>query len=222
MYLHAIKCDWLASLVWMASATVRSNGIAFVGFFLYSLLKTCMHAFQYHGYLLYCKSEDSLKRPWCDANVPLLYSFVQKEYWNNGFLRYWTLSQLPNFLLASPMLFTSLSAVAAYWASSPSRFICLNLMATPARTKGLTGFLSNDAFPHVILCLAMTVYCATCMHVQIITRFFTSMPCVYWYLAHRCLQRGNAGKSARKWVLGWFVGYGCVGVVLFCLFYPPA
>ncbi|KAJ4413580.1 ER membrane glycoprotein subunit of the GPI transamidase complex-like protein [Neurospora sp. IMI 360204] len=43
-------------------------------------------------------------REWCGAVVPSIYTFVQKHYWNVGFLRYWTLPNIPLFLLAAPML----------------------------------------------------------------------------------------------------------------------
>ncbi|EGO54715.1 hypothetical protein NEUTE1DRAFT_88303 [Neurospora tetrasperma FGSC 2508] len=43
-------------------------------------------------------------REWCAAVVPSIYTFVQKHYWNVGFLRYWTLPNIPLFLLAAPML----------------------------------------------------------------------------------------------------------------------
>ena len=41
-------------------------------------------------------------RPWCDRSPPLIYSFVQDHYWNVGFGRYFTLSNLPLFVLAAP------------------------------------------------------------------------------------------------------------------------
>lgn len=41
-------------------------------------------------------------RPWCDRSPPLVYSFVQDHYWDVGFGRYFTLSNLPLFLLAAP------------------------------------------------------------------------------------------------------------------------
>ncbi|KAL7788186.1 hypothetical protein V8C37DRAFT_411754 [Trichoderma ceciliae] len=54
----------------------------------------------------YCKADliGAKPRPWCSRLVPSIYTFVQAHYWNNGFLRYWSLNQLPLFLLASPML----------------------------------------------------------------------------------------------------------------------
>ena len=73
------------------------------------------------GRKLYCTDEDdsttstttttttttaSSKRPWCEQSGGTLYGFVQKEYWNQGLFNYWTLAQLPNFLLAAPILYT--------------------------------------------------------------------------------------------------------------------
>ena len=53
-------------------------------------------------------------RPWCAARLPNAYGFVQKEYWGVGFLSYYELKQLPNFLLAAPALLLSAWGVRSY------------------------------------------------------------------------------------------------------------
>ncbi|TVU13444.1 hypothetical protein EJB05_40501, partial [Eragrostis curvula] len=72
-------------------------------------------AFQAYGYLNICllgSSEDP--RPWCKAKVPLLYGFIQSHYWGVGFLRYFQVKQLPNFLLASPVLSLAVYSIVHY------------------------------------------------------------------------------------------------------------
>ena len=39
---------------------------------------------------------------WCQYEPPVAYSYIQRVYWDNGFLTYWEAKQLPNFLLAAP------------------------------------------------------------------------------------------------------------------------
>ncbi|EFJ47490.1 hypothetical protein VOLCADRAFT_91860 [Volvox carteri f. nagariensis] len=72
-------------------------------------------------------------RPWCSAQVPYVYGFVQSEYWNVGFLRYWTWQQppqLPNFLLAAPVVLLSVSGLAVYCTAN-CRHVMLRLGLTP-------------------------------------------------------------------------------------------
>ncbi|GJN27921.1 hypothetical protein PR202_gb15986 [Eleusine coracana subsp. coracana] len=72
-------------------------------------------AFQAYGYFNIClhgSSEDL--RPWCKAKVPLLYGFIQSHYWGVGFLRYFQVKQLPNFLLASPVLSLAIYSIVHY------------------------------------------------------------------------------------------------------------
>ncbi|KAF8646303.1 hypothetical protein HU200_065877 [Digitaria exilis] len=72
-------------------------------------------AFQAYGYFNICVHGSSEKlRPWCKAKVPLLYGFIQSHYWGVGFLRYFQVKQLPNFLLATPTLSLAVYAIIHY------------------------------------------------------------------------------------------------------------
>ncbi|UJR30668.1 hypothetical protein I4U23_018192 [Adineta vaga] len=70
----------------------------------YCFEKVISPEFQTYGY------EQNLAMPltnfsseWCQKSVPLSYQYVQKTYWNVGFLKYYTWKQIPNFLLALPV-----------------------------------------------------------------------------------------------------------------------
>ncbi|XP_020224701.1 GPI mannosyltransferase 2 [Cajanus cajan] len=102
-------------------------------------------AFQAYGYYNMCvgRSPEEI-RPWCKARIPLLYNYIQSHYWGVGFLRYFQLKQLPNFLLASPILSLALCSVVYYAKSRPENFFSLGFL-TPMEEKscGLV-FLSDD------------------------------------------------------------------------------
>lgn len=93
-------------------------------------------AFQTFGFLKLCYEtrERGIKdsRPWCNKRIPYLYGFVQSHYWDVGFLRYFQVKQLPNFLLASPMLTLAVCSIATYAKYRPRLFFSLGLCVTPA------------------------------------------------------------------------------------------
>ncbi|KAK9122640.1 hypothetical protein Sjap_012242 [Stephania japonica] len=88
-------------------------------------------AFQLYGYYNLClgRSSDEI-RPWCKARIPFLYDFIQSHYWGVGFLRYFELKQLPNFLLASPVLSLALCAIVHYAKLRPELVFSLGFRAS--------------------------------------------------------------------------------------------
>ncbi|KAM0991344.1 hypothetical protein ACFX13_009891 [Malus domestica] len=89
-------------------------------------------AFQAYGYNNLCLEHlPSDMRPWCNARVPLLYNYIQSHYWGVGFLRYFQVKQLPNFLLASPILSLALCSIIHYAKSKPENFFSLGFRAPP-------------------------------------------------------------------------------------------
>ncbi|KAM0331354.1 hypothetical protein ACHAQA_003026 [Verticillium albo-atrum] len=121
---------------------------------------------QYVAYARYC-SGASEPRPWCANTLPSIYNFVQQHYWGVGFLRYWTLSNLPLFLLAVPMLSIMIKSG-------------LDLLQSPGGVGGSvrqldlrTGVLvrSMAASQVLLAVLALSNY-----HVQVITRLASAYP----------------------------------------------
>ncbi|GLC33181.1 hypothetical protein PLESTF_000150600 [Pleodorina starrii] len=130
---------------------VRALGYALLGIAAAVTAVCPLVAFQYAGYDTFCRfgspsgssssggsggSGDAADRgrwprPWCSSRVPYVYGFVQAEYWNVGFLRYWTLQQLPNFLLAAPVLLLSFAGLFEYGKSN-GRHVLLRLGLTPS------------------------------------------------------------------------------------------
>lgn len=252
-----------ASIVWGIASATRANAVMYAGYIIYELVvrnliqgRSAKNAiaslilaagctmlvflgfitFQVYGYHQFCHQ---LQRPWCEDSIPLLYPFVQKFYWGNGFLAYFEIKQIPNFLLACPTIFISAYGIWSYISYDKSRFLTIGIRsdygqgnvaaeADNARQSPLnTSFHSGNILPHVYLWLILLLTSITSMHVQIITRFFSSLPIIYWFVAHTWLQAAQptASKNQRiiaKSIMYYQVLYGLVGVILFASFFPPA
>ncbi|XP_062172261.1 uncharacterized protein LOC133877846 isoform X2 [Alnus glutinosa] len=105
-------------------------------------------AFQAYGYYNIClgRSSDEM-RPWCKARVPLLYNYIQSHYWGVGFLRYFQLKQLPNFLLASPILSLALCSIVYYAKSRPEIFFSLGFRASIEEKNSSALLFSLELVP---------------------------------------------------------------------------
>ena len=99
-----------------------------------SLVSCCLFALGvvipvlYHdrrGYNFHCNATDSMTQQtnpmpsWCDHGSHgglgfSMYALVQRKHWNVGLFRYYELKQIPNFILAFPVLALCFGA-AAFW-----------------------------------------------------------------------------------------------------------
>ncbi|KAJ8574107.1 hypothetical protein K7X08_025912 [Anisodus acutangulus] len=88
-------------------------------------------AFQAYGYYNMCVGSTSDEmRPWCKARLPLLYNYIQSRYWRVGFLKYFQVKQIPNFVLASPILSLALCTIIHYVKLWPEVFVSLGFRAS--------------------------------------------------------------------------------------------
>ena len=145
-----------------------------------------------------------------------------------GFLGYWTISNLPLFVLAIPML--SILLLSGIWAlkgclHSEKRVDKRNgenmEVGRPSRIN--QAIARRFAPPQIILAtLALTTY-----HVQVITRLSSGYPVWYWWLASLILEDRKTSLMGRKWSIAlvisrWMIIYAIVQGGLFASFLPPA
>ncbi|KAF4336425.1 GPI mannosyltransferase 2 [Fusarium beomiforme] len=165
------------------------------------------------AWMRYCYVHDNgEQRPWCARPLPSIYTFVQEEYWDVGFLRYWTPNQIPLFLLAAPML-TILIKSGTEVMREPSRGLRAMTAGTDEQCRLLVRTLA--AVQILLAVLAITNY-----HVQIISRISSAYPVWYWWVAS-CLmdkQRQKLGYS----VVMFIAMYAMIQGGLFASFLPPA
>lgn len=127
-----------------------------------------------------------------------------------GVFRYWTLSNLPLFLLAAPTLLVLFAS--GKWAI--------------LQRERNTAIVFRLAISQVVLAgMAIFAY-----HVQIITRLSSGCALWYWWIAVKIFDEGttmvrdsqSTDYRTLAWILRWMAVYGLVQGVLFAGFLPPA
>jgi hypothetical protein len=130
-------------------------------------------------------------------------------YRNCGWFRYWTLSNLPLFLLAAPMV--AVMVVSGVWGLSCSG----NEKA--ASSKGVdvrVQIVRNLAVSQLLL----TLITCTTAHVQIITRLSSAYPVWLWY----AVNLSGKGDAMFGILTKFMVMYAAIQGGLFASFLPPA
>mmetsp|Transcript_11119 Transcript_11119/g.18162 ORF Transcript_11119/g.18162 Transcript_11119/m.18162 type:complete len:435 (-) Transcript_11119:167-1471(-) len=255
------KSPYCAAILFMCAGAVRSNGILYGSFLVWyafaecvSMKKDariwrigmcCVHSsvqvtmvalptclFQYYAYVRFCQGGNS--RPWCESYLPMIYSFVQKHYWNVGFLRFYRIEQLPNFCLALPML-----AICALGLPRLQKSKAVAILPHPLSFGSFLSWCSS-ASPQKQLVVLLTGHylllvfiASTTMHIQVITRFVSACPALYWFAATLAYQdkpplpsqqKGHSKRtpilSGHSLIWGYFLSYTVFGALLFCSFYP--
>ena len=134
--LWALHSDrtWITAMMFSLAALTRSNGIVLSGYLVWyywmkcentlsiwctmliklaiqvSMVMSAFVGFQWYSYWLFCRHDISALSGWCERTIPISYSYVQQKYWDVGFMKYYQVKQIPNFLLAAPTIF-----LCSYW-----------------------------------------------------------------------------------------------------------
>ncbi|CAG9460593.1 unnamed protein product [Pedinophyceae sp. YPF-701] len=205
--------------------------------------------FQMRGHQAFCvhlETTGAPRRAWCASALPYIYGWVQKHYWEVGFLRFYRISKIPNILQGAPSLALAAWGVRAYVRHDPGRAASLALPLPASLRRGLqplarttarlvggataagsskkdddtderapaNAFLESDrAFPFVVQWAAMALLGALVMHVEVSTRFLSTVPPMYWAVA-------GASPRLQKRIVAFFLVYAVLGCVLFVNFYP--
>ncbi|KAF2231220.1 glycosyltransferase family 76 protein [Viridothelium virens] len=201
-----------------------------------------------------CRSSphSSYPRTWCNGSfTPSIYTWVQKHYWGTGFLKYWKISNIPLFILSSPMLYflivsaleilTSVARPADYRHTRSNTHNEDIVMSQKSDSRSVS---SNTKAPrkNILLRLALpqllvSVLALTYFHVQIINRLSSGYPLWYLWVASQLVEdhsvfvptqrRTNpsakrpSGSQSQIIVRG-MVMYAIIHAGLFSCFLPPA
>lgn len=150
--------------------------------------------------------------------------------------------QIPNFLLAAPVLALSFAASSSFYRAnlaltlrSTLPFLPPNLARPslpPPPPPSPEAPLTHPSPPTTTLSLVplihlhtlTTLLLLTTAHVQIVLRVCATDPVVWWYAAELVHVSRGEGRSAwgARWVVGYCVGWGTVATGLWAVFLPPA
>lgn len=126
--------------------------------------------------------------PWCKNAIPFHYSSIQQKHWNVGLFTYYELKQIPNFILATPIIIISILTTISYLKINPFRCFFLGFVPRKFAFKrfahfgGLTfkmveflpskwGVFSERCFVYVAHLTSLTIFAVLFMHIQVCKLF---------------------------------------------------
>lgn len=158
-------------------------------------------------------------RSWCAGvvpNVSAMYMFIQREYWNVGFLRYYELKQVPNFVLAAPVIVLSAYSLVRF-----AQAVRTSQSSSSKHTLKLEA-------PYYVHWLVLLVNALLVVHIQVTTRLLCACPPLFWAPAAFLVESSACTDSTApprlttrgRLVVVYFLLYTVLGAVLFPSFYP--
>lgn len=126
---------------------------------------------------------------------PPIYMRAQSYYWDIGFLHYFRLSQLPNFLLALPSFVLVIVALHLFVHAMTPLVVAISPSTgnSLSYTYRLSHFLSPHLpYIHFVQLVALGTFAFFFMHVQVTPRFLLSSPACHWVLA--LILKSHAGR----------------------------
>ncbi|XP_018574834.1 GPI mannosyltransferase 2 [Anoplophora glabripennis] len=169
---------------------------------------------------------------WCYDRIPHAYSYVQNHYWKVGFLKYYELKQLPNFLLAAPVLIILIKMSCQHIIHNASKNVIHIFSFDKLFNKKKEVDIKCNPILNVFVIhmMFLLLFCISFVHIQVSTRMLCSAsPLFYWYCASffKDTTLGSFSDAfSRKISLGeyiiivYFLSYFFVGTVMFCNFLP--
>jgi len=232
---------WASALVFAVGTCLRSNGVINAGFLMYDALPRCLSrkhgvrlggllvgtfssavvllpyvAFEAYGYVKFCKADDSGRAEalpsWCKEWPPSLYGHVQKVYWGNGFMAFWQLKQLPQFIRAAPALILALVGAWAYfdhWRALGIRrlVVCAMTLEKKGNRAAAGGVFGFALLPHVVQTTLLAMFALFFMNVQVTARFLSAAsPSFHWWVAYAAQQPHLKAKVHGYLVLDFAIG----------------
>lgn len=178
--------------------------------------------------------------PWCSSNFPVSYSYVQEQYWNVGYLNYYEFKQIPNFLLATPIILIILGNSFKYFINNQAYCWRLGIFNLKNSVMRVTTVADQNIFVFVAHAVAFTIFCILFVHIQVTTRLLASSnPMLYFFCANYFMTLSASHKKhdkqqetpvnifdikrlnwTQKLIVYYFLGYYSLGTILFSNFLP--
>ncbi|KAF8626865.1 hypothetical protein AX15_004683 [Amanita polypyramis BW_CC] len=203
MVMHPILTRRQVALTTLGTALLLAS-IPFVPFIYHN----------YTAYIVFCGSATDGFPSWCTRLFPSIYTYSQSRYWNVGFLRYWSFSQLPNFIIAAPLFFIMANYTIAYLRY---HFLVTSKGHTTI-DRALEPFYDVSLLPYLFHSATLFLMLFLNAHTQIVLRLAPSVPVTYWSAARLITGWHVWG---RRWV-GWSAVWGTISIILWASFLPPA
>lgn len=187
------------------------------------------------------------KTDWCYNKIPMTYTYIQKKYWNVGLFNYYEMKQIPNFILAFPILYVMIKCIREYFSEHKKYSYTLGFIEDVKDKKSIElKKYPTEMFPFIIHGLFLTIFCILFVHIQVSTRLICSAsPLMYWYCAltisseiccNNDIAYENEENVFSKWkvffftqkkynlkdklIISYFLGYTILGCFMFSNFLP--
>lgn len=182
---------------------------------------------------------------WCNDTFPFPYSYVQAHYWNVGFLKYYTVKQVPNFILALPIIIIITFYSINFLTKNFKLFFHLkyiynhNLKINTTPVSNSCSLMARSTFVFVVHSFVLMIFCILNINIQVTTRIMcSSSPLLYWISVVHFKKIYRSSKIHFKNcisaftknldpvdVKGWFIRsyfliYSLFGIILFSCKYP--